>query len=64
MHPNSTVSRQLTVSIGGAIYKNGDDEKSIYSRADKALYQAKAQGRNCSIILANDEQAPAKSNLD
>lgn len=64
MHPNSTVSRQLTVSIGGAIYKNGDDEKSIYSRADKALYQAKAQGRNCSIILANEDQATVKSNLD
>lgn len=57
VHPNSEVSNQLTVSIGGAIYKTGDDEKSIYSRADKALYEAKAKGRNCSVVFANEIQA-------
>lgn len=65
IHPDSSVSNILTVSIGAATYKNGDDEKSIYARADKALYQAKAQGRNGSVILANEEAATtAESAID
>ena len=57
IHPESPIATTLTVSIGGAIYKTGDDEKTIYARADKALYQAKSQGRNSSVILANETQA-------
>jgi diguanylate cyclase (GGDEF)-like protein len=36
----------VTVSQGLTGYKPGDDEYSLISRADKALYQAKKKGRN------------------
>lgn len=37
-----------TTSVGGAIYPtHGEDLESLMRRADVALYQAKAQGRNC-----------------
>ena len=57
VHPSSPISKMLTVSIGGAIFKQGDDETSIYARADKAVYQAKSAGRNCSVILGNEEES-------
>ncbi|MCS6154494.1 GGDEF domain-containing protein [Shewanella baltica] len=37
----------ITVSIGLASLQQGDDAETLFSRADKALYQAKAEGRNC-----------------
>ncbi|MBT4258337.1 MAG: GGDEF domain-containing protein [Nitrospina sp.] len=37
---------KVTVSIGGAIIDADDDELSIFERADKAMYQAKNNGRN------------------
>ena len=37
---------KVTVSIGGAIIATDDDELSIFERADKAMYQAKNNGRN------------------
>jgi len=37
---------KVTVSIGGAIIATGDNELSIFQRADKAMYQAKNNGRN------------------
>mgnify|MGYP003969834353 FL=1 len=37
---------KVTVSIGGAIIATDDDELSIFQRADKAMYQAKNNGRN------------------
>ncbi|MEH6473321.1 MAG: HDOD domain-containing protein [Halopseudomonas sp.] len=36
----------LTISLGVAIYRDGDDEKSLIDRADQALYRAKQMGRN------------------
>jgi len=36
----------ITVSQGISIYKPGDDEHSLISRADNALYKAKRNGRN------------------
>ena len=36
----------LTVSQGISIYKLGEDEHSLISRADNALYKAKGNGRN------------------
>jgi len=36
-----------TVSIGVAVWAAGDDVEAIMSRADKALYEAKASGRDC-----------------
>lgn len=64
-HPDSLKGNKITISIGTATYKVGDDETSIYARADKAVYQAKSQGRNCSVILANEShQNMAESKVD
>lgn len=42
---------KITVSIGISIYQEGDEKiEDILKRADRALYQAKAQGRNRVII--------------
>lgn len=38
---------KVTVSIGGTLAKNADTADSIVKRADKLLYQSKANGRNC-----------------
>ncbi|WP_085297315.1 GGDEF domain-containing protein [Cognaticolwellia mytili] len=61
IHPNSSVAKTLTVSIGGVIFKSEDNETSIYARADKALYQAKSKGRNGSVILSNESQLNVKN---
>lgn len=39
-------SKPITVSVGLAHYENENDWPELVSRADKALYQAKAAGRN------------------
>lgn len=39
-------SISLTTSIGVAAYEHGDDIQYLLSRADKALYRAKSEGRN------------------
>lgn len=36
----------LTVSIGVSMYQLGEEDVSLFERADKALYLAKKQGRN------------------
>lgn len=36
----------LTTSVGIASYENGDDIRNLLSRADRALYSAKSEGRN------------------
>lgn len=48
-HPASDVSDRVTVSIGvyGAVPRNLDDSQEFINRADQALYEAKASGRNC-----------------
>jgi diguanylate cyclase len=37
---------EVTLSFGVAEIEDGDDQESLFSRADKALYRAKEQGRN------------------
>lgn len=37
---------RLSVSVGVTEYKAGDDSNSLLLRADRAMYEAKAQGRN------------------
>ena len=45
---------RITVSAGVASFKNNNDTTvSVFERADKALYQAKENGRN-NVILAPD----------
>lgn len=36
----------LTISIGVAVLRNNDDERTVVARADQALYRAKSEGRN------------------
>lgn len=43
--------RSVTISIGCTVCHTGDDRHTLFNRADKALYQAKKNGRNrvCAI---------------
>ena len=36
----------VTISLGVTCYKTGDNERKFFKRADDALYQAKAEGKN------------------
>jgi diguanylate cyclase (GGDEF)-like protein len=47
-HPNSPVSRHVTVSMGGisAVPTGGEVDPKFFQEADAALYAAKAEGRN------------------
>lgn len=45
--PGSDKVLDVTVSIGLAEIRKGDDVDSVLRRADEALYRAKAEGRNC-----------------
>jgi diguanylate cyclase (GGDEF)-like protein len=38
---------KMTASLGVATLNSGEEENDFFSRADKALYQAKHAGRNC-----------------
>lgn len=40
----------VTISIGATVVKNGDNIKSIISRADNLLYLSKDAGRNCTTL--------------
>ncbi len=37
---------KVTISIGCTVMHEGDDEETVFERADKALYEAKDNGRN------------------
>ncbi|WP_100656058.1 GGDEF domain-containing protein [Alteromonas flava] len=50
---NSTVvndKHQLSISIGVAVYNKGEEPNELISRADKALYRAKAMGRDKAVL--------------
>jgi len=40
----------ITVSIGVAAVREGDSPRTIFVRADQALYDAKQKGRNCTSM--------------
>lgn len=55
----ATSSIKATISIGVArILENEKDENSLVSRADQALYQAKAKGRNRVVYIADPSAMP------
>ncbi len=41
----------LTCSIGGTLYREGEEIGETIKRADEALYLAKERGRNCTVIV-------------
>ncbi len=43
-------SLHITASFGMACHKSGESVKAVIERADKALYQAKSNGRNCLVV--------------
>lgn len=53
----------LTVSGGVATVADGDDAKTFLTRADTALYAAKAGGRNCVYCHNGEDAFPAQSQL-
>jgi diguanylate cyclase len=51
----------LTVSGGVAMVAEADDAKTFLTRADAALYAAKASGRNCVFCHNGDDAFPSAS---
>ena len=46
---------KVTISTGVAIYPNhGNDMKNLIALADKAMYTAKEQGRDCTVVAEPD----------
>lgn len=44
--PHGDAIIEISASLGAAIYREGDSHEQLYKRADLALYEAKAAGRN------------------
>lgn len=52
------VQLQVTISVGVAMMRDGEETaNSLLSRADEALYAAKARGRNCVVACPADAAA-------
>lgn len=47
-----SINKNVTLSIGISEYYNGCTHKDIFKRADHALYKAKNNGKNCSVIYS------------
>jgi GGDEF domain-containing protein len=61
---DESVRVQYTVSIGLAVLRDAGSLKSLVRRADAALYQAKASGRNrvvCESLASRPENCAASS---
>ncbi|HGY92628.1 MAG TPA: GGDEF domain-containing protein [Planctomycetes bacterium] len=53
-----------TVSIGGAVEAGDPSLRALLERADKALYAAKAEGRDCFVIADPPADPPLAPGLD
>ena len=49
---------KITTSFGISEFGEGDKAEAVFARADKALYGAKAQGRNCCILAPPADAGP------
>lgn len=47
----------VSISIGVTEYEPGDDARSIFSRADSGMYEAKNRGKNC-VVIAEAPSGP------
>lgn len=45
------------MSFGATQFFKNDESDVVFNRCDKALYQAKDQGRNQTVLAAFDEQS-------
>ncbi len=52
---------KITVSLGAADYRPGDDMETLFARADEALYRAKAAGRNAIRLAEGGEACDVES---
>jgi diguanylate cyclase (GGDEF)-like protein len=59
----ATVARtgNITISAGVAVVAEGDNIKTLLTRADSAIYAAKAAGRNCVYCHNGEDSFPAES---
>jgi len=44
----------ITISIGIAMFNNKDDNYDLYQKSDKAMYQAKNNGKNQTIVFKEE----------
>ncbi len=58
-HRDSSCSKVVTVSIGASVinFTTGTDLQYQIARADKALYDSKARGRNCATVREYNPQS-------
>ena len=64
-HLSSSVSKYVTVSIGVTNNETLSSVKEIIAHADKALYQAKKEGKNKVICLSHEAEAhPEETTAD
>jgi diguanylate cyclase (GGDEF)-like protein len=56
LHEKSSVSKYITMSFGVYVEKCGCSEsvEELYDFADKALYSAKGNGRNCAVVRGRE----------
>ncbi len=54
---NSTAVGTISISIGISMFpQNGNEATGLITKADKALYQAKANGRDCIVMSTTDDK--------